>query len=363
MKFKSLLLTAACAGVALGVAAQDEASHHGFYWKPESFDLDPYVTNVSAADKSLTLWFTPEVVMPMFNEEGTALLESTVYANNATTMLVRHSTINNTEKNFYWQKVTGTALNDYADDYVVWEENGMCKVTIPNQIDYPRTDAETPNWAPAPATGCLLFHLTLGSAPARINDPGNGLSATWEDAYLSDCNGMYVGIQAPAGCTVKSFLTTSNINRANLNKDLSGTVYPSCLDDKAQTAAFDYDVVCDGNYHEYTSGEAYNALAGLKYVSLKWPNGYCTKYVDVVVYGVKPGDVVGFAGVQTLHPGWTGQEFIEGGGAGVDAIGIDNADAPVEYFNIQGMRVNNDNLTPGLYIKRQGTATSKILVK
>lgn len=34
-----------------------------------------------------------------------------------------------------------------------------------------------------------------------------------------------------------------------------------------------------------------------------------------------------------------------------------------EYFNLQGMRVNADRLTPGIYIVRQGGKTSKTLVK
>lgn len=37
--------------------------------------------------------------------------------------------------------------------------------------------------------------------------------------------------------------------------------------------------------------------------------------------------------------------------------------APVEYFNIQGVRVNGDNLPAGLYIRRQGTKAAKILVR
>ncbi len=40
-----------------------------------------------------------------------------------------------------------------------------------------------------------------------------------------------------------------------------------------------------------------------------------------------------------------------------------DADAPVEYYNLQGIRVNGDNLTPGIYIMRQGKKTSKILVR
>jgi hypothetical protein len=40
---------------------------------------------------------------------------------------------------------------------------------------------------------------------------------------------------------------------------------------------------------------------------------------------------------------------------------VDNSNAPVEYFNLQGVRVANP--TSGLYIRRQGTTTAKVLVK
>ncbi len=51
--------------------------------------------------------------------------------------------------------------------------------------------------------------------------------------------------------------------------------------------------------------------------------------------------------------------------AGIEGIEADgnNSDAPVEYFNIQGIRVNADNLTPGFYIRRQGNKVAKIYVK
>ena len=48
----------------------------------------------------------------------------------------------------------------------------------------------------------------------------------------------------------------------------------------------------------------------------------------------------------------------------IDSIIVDgDEDAPVEYFNIQGVRVNADRLVPGLYIVRQGSKASKIIVK
>ncbi len=50
------------------------------------------------------------------------------------------------------------------------------------------------------------------------------------------------------------------------------------------------------------------------------------------------------------------------GVAGIDKIDSDNSNSPVEYFNIQGLRIDGNQLTPGLYIRRQGTKTSKVIV-
>lgn len=44
-------------------------------------------------------------------------------------------------------------------------------------------------------------------------------------------------------------------------------------------------------------------------------------------------------------------------------VDAENADAPREYFNLQGIRVNADALTPGIYVVRQGAKTSKVIVK
>ena len=46
--------------------------------------------------------------------------------------------------------------------------------------------------------------------------------------------------------------------------------------------------------------------------------------------------------------------------ASIETIDADT-NAPVEYFNIQGIRVENP--TNGLYIRRQGSKVSKVLVK
>ena len=48
---------------------------------------------------------------------------------------------------------------------------------------------------------------------------------------------------------------------------------------------------------------------------------------------------------------------------GITDITVDNSNAPVEFYNLQGVRVNADNLTPGIYVRRQGSQVSKVLVK
>lgn len=48
-------------------------------------------------------------------------------------------------------------------------------------------------------------------------------------------------------------------------------------------------------------------------------------------------------------------------GSGVGSISVDNENAPVEYFNMQGVKVSAPE--QGIYIMRQGTKTSKVVVK
>ena len=47
--------------------------------------------------------------------------------------------------------------------------------------------------------------------------------------------------------------------------------------------------------------------------------------------------------------------------AGVNDIVVDEANAPVEYYNLQGVRVANPE--NGLYIRVQGKKATKVLVK
>lgn len=63
------------------------------------------------------------------------------------------------------------------------------------------------------------------------------------------------------------------------------------------------------------------------------------------------------------QPSTTGKAYIYfADTSGIADIEADD-DTPVEYFNLQGIPVSADNLTPGVYVRRQGSNVSKIVVK
>lgn len=50
--------------------------------------------------------------------------------------------------------------------------------------------------------------------------------------------------------------------------------------------------------------------------------------------------------------------------AGINGVTVvENENAPVEYYNLQGMRINNVENNPGLYIRKQGDKATKVYVK
>lgn len=82
---------------------------------------------------------------------------------------------------------------------------------------------------------------------------------------------------------------------------------------------------------------------------------------DVYVYEVSPAsssvefEVSGSVQINKI------EVVLEGHGAGVDSVAADNASAPVEYFNLQGVRVANPE--NGLYIRRQGNKVEKVVIR
>ncbi len=88
---------------------------------------------------------------------------------------------------------------------------------------------------------------------------------------------------------------------------------------------------------------------------------------EIIAESVSLNGTVTEAGVahMTIDVVWEGYTitctFVGENPAGLAAIAADNASAPVEYFDIRGVRVNPT--APGLYIRRQGTETVKVIIR
>ena len=48
---------------------------------------------------------------------------------------------------------------------------------------------------------------------------------------------------------------------------------------------------------------------------------------------------------------------------GIDEIVIEEKEAPVEWYTLQGVRVDGDNLRPGIYVRKQGKLAKKVLIR
>ncbi|MDE7411137.1 MAG: PCMD domain-containing protein [Paramuribaculum sp.] len=79
-------------------------------------------------------------------------------------------------------------------------------------------------------------------------------------------------------------------------------------------------------------------------------------FVDWIYEDEDEGDVT-MATFKVTFNGTTGL-------SGISTVGTDsNVNAPVNYYNLNGVEVEADNLTPGIYVIRQGNQTQKVLVK
>jgi hypothetical protein len=330
------------------------AEHHGFYWIPAESDvkdfLDGSTSNSSSNKKILNPWFTTELILPTLDENGKIRENSNVYpsSNSSNSMFDPYSQI--LADGTYADDVTGQVM-DYNFN------NGYLEVTVPEagSLTHPLSSPATFSGA----NGIALFHLRLGGSGYRINDSSNSLSYDGTRAYLKDCTGVYVGVKAPAGSQVFAYFTTTSMGASRWK---NGATYSDTNTEQTvgRTAVFDCGTVPSDDYVELTSGAATGSLAAIDYSGSGFTEGMCVKSVDIAVYGLKAGDKVGLIGVQTLHPGWTPVPYTI---SGISDITVDDTDAPVEYFNLQGVKVAADNLSSGLYISRKGTKVAKVLVK
>lgn len=85
---------------------------------------------------------------------------------------------------------------------------------------------------------------------------------------------------------------------------------------------------------------------------------YNPSFTDVKYYNDRVDFHITFGSSKFVAANWS-MSTSESGIA--DVVADENA--PVEWYSLQGVRVNGENLAPGIYIKRQGSKAVKVLVK
>lgn len=235
----------------------------------------------------------------------------------------------------------GAIMHPVYKDLMAW-------ITVPAQYYKGGTLTEVP------ASGTVRFRIAAGGSPNRMGDS--------HDFHALDMNGFYFTVSAPAGVTVDAAIVSANGTQDM--EDGKGKCWhtPYLNMGAVPVANTPVDITLTKDNQQWEGAKVL--------FTFKRPNkgldgcdaaGFPVKYWDIVFRGVKAGDVIGLGNYQTLHPGYTPVSGAAAGiGAGVGNITIDES-APVEYYNLQGIRIANPE--NGLYIRRQGNNVTKVLVK
>ncbi len=181
-------------------------------------------------------------------------------------------------------------------------DDGLMYVTIPETCYV--------NGVLTPVTqGDLCFRLDTYKSPYRIGD---------KDAYTNEgMNGTYATVSAPEGVRVTVDYIQANTTTA-FNMPYEGyEAYADCLGGCPRTAVFELGTIPAGKGNQpvdlQSSGPATHGDNILKYRRRDKTNpsvltdtrGFPMRWVDIVFYGVKPGDRIGWTNLQSLHDGYT----------------------------------------------------------
>ena len=204
----------------------------------------------------------------------------------------------------------------------------------------------------------------------------------WDDAYTGGEESTYTLLEAGKSVSngIFAVLVSGNIAVSRTNATQGAEVEVgenNVVLEKAQTDVDEFEVVSSGNTISGKSGfylyggvenEVVNnrhylgtpafvteeTKAAEFYVDdearLRYADGEYFAYVDGSF--VKSSDSTGAVNVYCNTSGKT---------TGVEAVEMEDADAPVEYFNLQGVRVANPQ--NGLYIIRQGNKARKQIIR
>ncbi len=167
----------------------------------------------------------------------------------------------------------------------------------------------------------------MPSAPGKLTDGDS--DRIRHDASKVENSGEMMTYTFPSA-------TITEATPLNQGEDINGK----------KTVTIGYRARAVYNYAVPASGVYRNSMrAAMSYAEL--PEGFNSKFV------ASHGDEL------TDHA-YATSLFDEAKVSGVESVSFDNDDAPVEYFNLQGIKVENPS--NGVYLRRQGNKTEKIRI-
>lgn len=339
---KFLLL---CVAAATAMTAGAQTTYHGFNIDASQALIDNQLRGaldkeVYRIGKALTMQvlYQPEYRHTQANADLTAFEFGT------TTALVSNKFADLTKAD---AAQTQAALEaGTVDGFLVkatMDANGLAYVAVPEQYYQSGTLVDTPAEG-----GDLRVRFVMESADkGRIND--------LDEMHCEDITGVYVTIDAPATVTIENDFVQANTSTKFDGSKATGT--PDELGAMQRTATFPLPSTKGNGPEDLTyTGEPTNSYNLFTYKRESDTYAFPICYVDIVFHGVKPGERVGWTNYQSLHEGYTPNEF-----SGVESITAEDSDAPAVYYNLQGMEVTNPQT--GLYIERRGKSVRKIILR
>lgn len=231
-----------------------------------------------------------------------------------------------------------------------------------------------------------LYRYDVGEAESWVKAPETSFSNIHQDNLMSGTNvevitlpdGIFVSQVRAAGNNRESspaFIYADNSGKVLFNSASLGDELPSCgsgiaitADRKvmaiseAKTGIGIWDVTWNEGVPSFTKRYIIPGSAGndevnqLAFDAAGNLYAYHRSNFGMRAYSIRTeAPVAVTAAPSTL--------FVGPNSGVADIIAEDDANAPVHYYNLQGIEMHADNLAPGVYIRRQGRVSRKVVIR
>lgn len=222
---------------------------------------------------------------------------------------------------------------------------------------------EIPDWVTSISfEGCSKL-TEIPDMPGLTEIPANCFSycTSLENVIIPD-NITNIGQYAFSGCSsLKSVVISDNVTYLSMCafrncKNLENVVIGSSVKQLGTNVFEGSDAIIEIEFKPTTPPTFYQI--GAPTTKPEDAGIFDQTVLDNAVATVPEGTLANYR-----KQGWFKFAHAQDTTTGIEDITADITTAPEEYFNLQGMQVSADTLTPGIYIRRQGSHTSKIIVR